>query len=165
VPFGALLSILGVLSGGLSYGILEGKTRINQGIVLSARNSVLAGVAMGVLLGTFVFLFLFFLVDILKLAPPPEIIVQSTEQLVVASVQVSLLVMLFGGLIAFLRFGGMDVLQHAALRLVLWRSGDAPLDYPRFLDHAAKLIFLQKVGGGYIFMHRLLLEHFASLEN
>jgi hypothetical protein len=24
-------------------------------------------------------------------------------------------------------------------------------------------IFLRKVGGGYIFVHRLLMEHFASL--
>jgi hypothetical protein len=26
------------------------------------------------------------------------------------------------------------------------------------------VIFLRKVGGGYIFVHRLLLEYFASLE-
>ena len=32
------------------------------------------------------------------------------------------------------------------------------------LDYAADRIFLQKVGGGYIFIHRLLLEHFAALE-
>jgi hypothetical protein len=27
-----------------------------------------------------------------------------------------------------------------------------------------RLVFLQRVGGGYVFIHRLLLEHFASLE-
>ena len=34
-----------------------------------------------------------------------------------------------------------------------------------FLDYAARLVFLQKVGGGYIFIHRLLLEHFAAMRN
>jgi hypothetical protein len=27
----------------------------------------------------------------------------------------------------------------------------------------AKLIFLKKVGGGYIFLHRMLLDYFADL--
>jgi len=43
-------------------------------------------------------------------------------------------------------------------------NGSAPLNYARFLDCAAERIFLRKVGGGYIFVHRLLLEYFASLE-
>ena len=33
-----------------------------------------------------------------------------------------------------------------------------------FLDYAAERVFLRKVGGGYIFTHRLLMEYFASLE-
>ena len=32
-----------------------------------------------------------------------------------------------------------------------------------FLDHSTERIFLRKVGGGYIFIHRLLQEYFASL--
>ncbi len=47
---------------------------------------------------------------------------------------------------------------------MLWRNGSAPLNYVRFLDYAAGCTFLRKVGGGYIFVHRLLLEYFASLE-
>ncbi len=35
---------------------------------------------------------------------------------------------------------------------------------PRFIDYAAECILLRKVGGGYIFVHRLLLEYFASLD-
>jgi len=30
-------------------------------------------------------------------------------------------------------------------------------------DHCARLILLKKVGGGYIFIHRMLLEYFAEL--
>ncbi len=39
-----------------------------------------------------------------------------------------------------------------------------PWNYARFLDYAAERILLRKVGGGYIFIHRLLMEYFASLE-
>ena len=33
----------------------------------------------------------------------------------------------------------------------------------RFLETAKDLIFLRRIGGGYIFIHRLLLEYFAAL--
>lgn len=33
----------------------------------------------------------------------------------------------------------------------------------RFLDYATERIFLRKVGGGYIFIHRLLQDYFAEL--
>ncbi len=59
--------------------------------------------------------------------------------------------------------GGLSCLRHSVLRLLLWRAGSIPWNYPRFLDFAAEHILLRKVGGGYIFVHRLLLEYFASL--
>ena len=52
--------------------------------------------------------------------------------------------------------------KHLILRLLLWRSGCIPWNYARFLDYANERIFLRKVGGGYIFVHRVLLEHFAT---
>ena len=70
---------------------------------------------------------------------------------------------LFIGLFASLWFGGLDVIQHYVLRLLLVRSGVIARPFVRFLNYAARLIFLQKVGGAYIFIHRLLLEHFAAL--
>lgn len=73
---------------------------------------------------------------------------------------------LFFGLIAALgiglAYGGYAVLSHLALRLVLWRHGDAPLRYVSFLDYATDRVFLRKVGGGYIFVHRYLMEYFAT---
>ncbi len=60
--------------------------------------------------------------------------------------------------------GGEAVVKHFTLRFVLWRSGDLPRNYAHFLDYAAELILLRKVGGGYIFVHHLLLEHFAANE-
>jgi NAD(P)-dependent dehydrogenase (short-subunit alcohol dehydrogenase family) len=60
-------------------------------------------------------------------------------------------------------FGGIDLVLHAMLRLVLFLTGTMPLRLRRFLGYAVHLGFLQRAGGGYIFFHRLLLEHFAAL--
>ncbi|HET7463117.1 MAG TPA: NACHT domain-containing protein [Longimicrobium sp.] len=59
-------------------------------------------------------------------------------------------------------FGGVDVVLHWALRLVLALDGAVPLRLRRFLDYGVHLGFLRRAGGGYIFIHRLLLEHFAA---
>jgi hypothetical protein len=67
------------------------------------------------------------------------------------------------GLIGGLYFGGRSVLQHYILRWMLYRNGFLPLRLIPFLDYCAERIFLRKVGGGYVFVHRLLMEHFASL--
>ena len=83
----------------------------------------------------------------------------------VAGPVVGLLGGLAFGLLGGLVFGGVAFIQHFVLRFLLWRARFAPLNYPRFLDYAADRILLRKVGGGYIFVHRLLLEYFASLDN
>ena len=69
------------------------------------------------------------------------------------------------GVTAGLIIGGSASIRHFTLRLRLYRMGHIPWNYARFLDHAADRLFLQKVGGGYIFIHRMLLEHFAQMEN
>ena len=66
------------------------------------------------------------------------------------------------GLFGALNAGGRACLEHLALRLLLVRNGSAPWDYAKFLDCAAERILLRKVGGGYIFIHRMLLEYFAA---
>ncbi len=68
------------------------------------------------------------------------------------------------GLLFGLAAGGAEAcLKHFSLRAVLYFSGKIPWNYARFLDYATERILLQKVGGGYIFIHRLLLEHFAAM--
>jgi hypothetical protein len=74
------------------------------------------------------------------------------------------LLALCGGLLVCSMSGGLAVLRHSILRLLLRRAGVVPRHYVRFLDETASCILLQKVGGGYTFVHRLLLEYFASLE-
>jgi hypothetical protein len=70
---------------------------------------------------------------------------------------------LFTGLIFGLTAGGSIVIRHYELRLTLWLNGYTPFNFIKFLDHCAKLILLKKVGGGYIFIHRMLLDYFADL--
>jgi hypothetical protein len=60
-------------------------------------------------------------------------------------------------------FGGTAVINHYFLRFLLYRNGYVPLNYVRFLDFCVDRILLRKVGGGYIFIHRLLMEHFAAM--
>ena len=67
------------------------------------------------------------------------------------------------GLVLMLYLGGFAVIQHVTLRFILYLSGCVPWNLARFLDYAAERIFLRKVGGGYIFIHRLLQDYFASL--
>ncbi|MEO8136967.1 MAG: protein kinase [Betaproteobacteria bacterium] len=57
--------------------------------------------------------------------------------------------------------GAHPCMQHFMVRALLWRAGCAPWNYVRFLDYAVGRIFMQRLGGGYGFVHRELLEHFA----
>ena len=83
---------------------------------------------------------------------------------VLSSLLTGLFAALFTGLLIGLFTGWLACLRHYILRLLLWRSGYIPWSYPQFLDYAAERILLRKVGGGYIFIHRLLLDYFAARE-
>lgn len=70
----------------------------------------------------------------------------------------------WGVLLGLIFGGGLACIRHFTLRLILHRNNYIPWNYARFLDYASERIFLQKVGGGYIFVHRMLLEHFARMK-
>ena len=60
---------------------------------------------------------------------------------------------------------GLDAfVKHFILRFFLSQQGDLPWDLVPFLDEAAGRLLLRKVGGSYIFVHRMLLDYFAGLE-
>jgi eukaryotic-like serine/threonine-protein kinase len=71
---------------------------------------------------------------------------------------------LLSGLVIALVTGLGAFFQHFTLRFWLRRADGLPWNLVAFLDEAAALLLLRKVGGGYIFVHRLLLEYFASLD-
>jgi len=68
------------------------------------------------------------------------------------------------GIYLILSSGGLDRLRSLFLRVFLWCGGLLPWNYGRFLDLATERALLCKVGGGYMFIHRSLLEYFASLD-
>ncbi len=137
---------IAVLFGGLSSQSIEAKTYPNQGIRLSARNALLTGPVFGLMITL-----IFWLLGGLMLGS------QNGWDLGI----------FFGvllGIEIFLFYGGFDIVHHYTLRFILWRQGCLPLHLIGFLNYTARLVFLQKVGGGYIFIHRLLLEHFATMD-
>lgn len=58
--------------------------------------------------------------------------------------------------------GGYSCIRHFSIRQFLYRKGLIPWNYAYFLDYATQLKLMKKVGGGYIFYHRMLMEHFAQ---
>lgn len=63
-----------------------------------------------------------------------------------------------------LAVGGAACLQQLVLRSILARAEKLPWNLLQVLDHATDRILLQRVGGGYIFQHRLLQDYFANLQ-
>jgi hypothetical protein len=59
-------------------------------------------------------------------------------------------------------FSGVQVLIHFILRCLLYRNGSIPWNYARFLNYSTERMLLQRVGGRYRFIHRLLQVHFAA---
>jgi eukaryotic-like serine/threonine-protein kinase len=65
-------------------------------------------------------------------------------------------------LVAAFAAGGAIGIRHYLLRAILAGSGVTPWRYRRFLDYTTERVFLRRIGGSYIFYHRLLMEYFAS---
>jgi DNA polymerase III delta prime subunit len=59
--------------------------------------------------------------------------------------------------------GGEALIQHAAIRSILAWNGYAPYRYDKLLDYCTERLLLQRIGGRYRFMHKLLQEHFAKM--
>ena len=57
---------------------------------------------------------------------------------------------------------GIICIKHLVLRILIYISQGGPWNYAKFLDQSANFLLLKKVGGGYVFVHRLLLEYFGS---
>jgi serine/threonine protein kinase len=139
--FGGLLA----LGASLETGVIRLKTRVNEGIHRTARRAVSIALvtATAILLGIYV----------------TDALLNEQRQPSLASGLGAAAV--FGALLG-LGFGGLDLIQHYVLRALLAARGDLPMRAQSLLDSAVQLIFLRKVGGGYIFIHRLILEHFRD---
>ncbi len=160
--YGLIIGLIYGLSGGLIAGLMSGmqgssvarKTMPNQGIYRTARNAGIIGLILGLIYG---------LTSGLTIELTSGLTIGLTSGLTIGLTS-GLTSGLTIGLMALIIGGGKACIQHFTLRLILYYNNYIPWNYARFLDYAADLIFLQKVGGGYIFIHRMLLEHFAKME-
>jgi len=147
---GAMLCLTMAVAGAVSYGMIdvniEPISRPNEGIWRALQN----GLRFGVIGGLWIGCVSGYLGGLL------------TDPISGLAIGTSFFVAGFAvaGAIA----GGFAVMQHCVLRVLLFCYEDVPLKYPEFLNRAVYHILLRKVGGGYIFVHRLLLEHFAARE-
>nr|WP_322666197.1 NACHT domain-containing protein [Dendronalium sp. ChiSLP03b]MDZ8208991.1 NACHT domain-containing protein [Dendronalium sp. ChiSLP03b] len=135
---GAFVALIGGLIQGQPNLILETNKRANQGIWKSASNAIFFGLLFGLLAALFANL--------------------------IFGLTGGLFAGLIFGLIVGLIFGGLTSIQHFILRLILYFSGYTPWNYARFLDYCTERMLLQRVGGRYRFIHKLLQDHFAQME-
>ncbi|RLC69895.1 MAG: NACHT domain-containing protein [Chloroflexi bacterium] len=148
VILGLAFGLAGMLKG-LSYIELETSDSPNQGIKRSARNAVIVWLISGL---------------VLRLTG--GIIGEITGGAALRTIgglAGGLAGILIFGPVVGLNFGGIAVIRHSILRFIFYRGHHIPWNLTRFLDYATDRIFLRKVGGGYIFVHRMLQEYFASL--
>ena len=142
IVFGIILGLILALIIGLIRGLrgseIETKTIANQGIWRSGRNAVIVVVMCWVILSLIIFEF-------------PQGLQSGTSIISWALI----LGLLFGG--------GISCIQHFSLRLILLIEGFIPWNYAHFLNFASDRLLIKKVGGGYVFFHRMLLEHFARM--
>ncbi len=155
---GLIVGIAGLLTTMLKSGWTgkmlpeELHTHLNEGILRSVRNALLGaclfapvgGLASGVACGIG-----FGLIGQL-----------STWPVMASGFGVMLSLMTF--LIFFTAHGGIPWIQHYTLRFYL-QTGCIPKHFLRFLNSASEYALLRRVGGGYTFSHRLILEYFAHL--
>jgi hypothetical protein len=76
--------------------------------------------------------------------------------------------LIVGPFVGLFEYGAAVPIQHYTLRWLLARAGALPYPFSdyhlvAFLDAMHERILLRRVGGGWIFVHRSLLEYFASL--
>jgi hypothetical protein len=144
-------------SAGLSLAEVGTRSLPNEGVHRSAWNAARVGSFAGLLTGLFVWL-VFGLVDLWKKVPLFSELLNGLN----VGLFFGLVCGLFVGLSFGMRAGGESCIKHVVLRLWLIGNGRTPWNYVRFLDFASDRILLRKRGGGYAFIHRMLMDHFAA---
>ena len=156
VQFSLPLFTLFGAAAGLVIGGLSVKERVstifpNQGIHHSLRNGLKSALLLGGLLAVVTW-------PILMLAIGGDKIRQDGWQ---AAITIGAMTALAG----FVWGGGREVIRHLSLRAILTATRQLPRDLAGFLDHCTTdLEFLREVAGGYMFIHRQVLEYFAAGE-
>jgi len=149
--FGAMV---GLCIGGIVPRIDNTKTLPNQGIRLSWYNALIASGGTGLLCSTVG-------CGLLMLMPVLTERQYSFSTCLFTGLALGLLVSFFVGL----WFGGLAVIKHFLLRFQLAFTDQLPFQVRSFLERGVRLRLLRQVGGGCMFVHGLLREHFAGADS
>jgi hypothetical protein len=152
---GAVGGFVAGLFAGLEGTDEESRVRPNQGILQSARNGVVLGLA-SFAIGVVCFGATARLIQ--PHAGPESLFARHPH----AVVSIAISAAVFMGALGSMIQGWHAVMMHYGLRVALWLFSPLPWRLVPFLDHAVERALLRRVGGGYIFLHRTLLEYFAE---
>ncbi len=131
------LGLVFTLLGGLRGHRLSKPNKPNQGIRLSATNALTASGVLG-------------------------LVMTVITAVLWENVTLGLVAGLLSLLVTMFMYGGGNVINHFYLRFLLWLTNDSPPRLIQFLEFCVDRVFLHRVGGGYLFIHPLLQEYFAS---
>ncbi|NER96435.1 MAG: NACHT domain-containing protein [Symploca sp. SIO1B1] len=145
---GLILGLIGGLVGGVIESLkaeIETRTEPNAGILASARNFAL----------------------LIVLTLPTSILFSIVHRYFINVRVLSIYTFFFGFTVSLIVAGfsgGAACIQHLVLRVILSNNKLAPWNYARFLNYCTERLLLQRVGGRYRFMHKLLQDHFARMD-
>jgi hypothetical protein len=132
-------AVVGGLMGGMTVRVSSGPAHVYSRFRATALRMLIGGGCFGVVVG---------------------MVVGSSETSTVLEV---IPVILAYAPLGFIWFGGVELIRHLAVRVVLAVTRRFPFASVRVLEDAAGLALVRRVGAGYGFMHRLLLDHLAGL--
>jgi transcriptional regulator with XRE-family HTH domain/GTPase SAR1 family protein len=145
----------------------QDRQHFNQGVRRSTRNSTIIGLLSGGIIGGLGFLgyWLSYALNVGLSQGLSYGLDMGSSKGVGDALRVVWLFAIGGGLFGWAVSGGWAVLRHVVLRWVLHRRQVFPWHAQVFLTDATARILVRRVGGGYSFIHRLLLEYFAHLDD
>ncbi len=154
--------LLGLLQGIAQEQVENQDRRIaNEGIHRSLHNSVIMGLISGTMIGT-----IGILNHWVSIRLSSGLTTVRQDELISglgAVLSYGLFLGLCGALLICILTGGLAAFRHYIIRFLLWRSRTFPWRAPQFLNDATARFLLRRVGGGYSFTHRLLLDHLADV--
>ncbi len=153
-PWAALLAASGGALGAVEAGLRPGDLRLRmspgQGVAQSLRSGITVMTRVMTLAGL-----------LLGLALSAATLIAG-RTIIIAAAPWMVWLLTYLGLGFALAFGLLAYLQHARLRRILHNRGHIAEEYPAFLNQTAERNLLRKVGGGYTFVHALLLQYFSG---
>ena len=142
--------LIGMIFFGLRTQSLETTVQPNQGIRLHRRNmlrgALVSGGFVGILAGGFF----------------GGASAMYGWQAALMGIVIGLVVACYFGVLGALWYGGIDLINHYTLRWLLRFEDHAPRKLAAFLEETVALKLVQRVGGSYQFLHRLLQDYFAN---